>query len=43
MFFIALVLFILRLFKLKTEGQTEDRKPQLLCYKTQSKLSLILG
>ena len=27
MFFIAFVLFILRLFKLKTEGQTKDREP----------------
>ena len=44
MFLTAFVLCILRLFKLKTEGQAIQRNPHCkLSYKTQIKILLILG
>ena len=42
MFFTAVVLCILRLFKLKTEGQTIYRKPHCKVTKLKSNFSLIL-
>ena len=43
MFFTVFVLCILRLFKLKTDGQAEIQKSSMQNYKTQIKISLILG
>ena len=43
MFFTTFVLCILRLFKLKTEGQTLYRKPHCKVTKLKSKFSLNLG
>ena len=40
MFFTAFGLCILRLFKLKTEGQTKNRKPHSKGTKLKSKFSL---
>ena len=43
MIFTAFVLCVLRLFKLKTEGETAYRKPHCKVAKLKSKFSLILG
>ena len=43
MFFTVFVLCILRLFKLKTDGQAEIQKSSMQNYKTQIKILLILG
>ena len=42
MFFTAFILFILKLFKLKTEGQTIRGKPNSKVTELRSKFSLIL-
>ena len=43
MFFIAIVLCILRLLRLKTEGQAIYRKPQRKVIKLKSKFYFSLG